>query len=87
MSYGLTPFVMPWLSIIKSDSGLNRCKRCGQCMSVCPVYQATFQETDVARGRLALLESAEEGAIKWSERLEDILSRCLLCGACAHICA
>ncbi len=56
-------------------------------MSVCPVYQATFRETDVARGRLALLESVEEGAIKWSERLEEILSRCLLCGACAQICA
>jgi glycolate oxidase iron-sulfur subunit len=56
-------------------------------MSVCPVYQTTFRETDVARGRLALLESVGEGTIAWSERLEEILSRCLLCGACAQICA
>jgi len=56
-------------------------------MSVCPVYQTTFRETDVARGRLALLESVGEGTIPWSERLEEILSRCLLCGACAQICA
>lgn len=63
------------------------CKRCGQCMSVCPVYQATFREVDVARGKLALLESAEAKTIQWSKRLEEILSRCLLCGACAQVCA
>lgn len=56
-------------------------------MSVCPVYQTTFQETDVARGRVALLESVDGGDIGWSDRLEEILSRCLLCGACAQICA
>ncbi len=73
--------------IMNNDSGLSRCKRCGQCMSVCPVYQTTFREADVARGRLALLESVERGGIKWSGRLEEILSRCVLCGACAQICA
>lgn len=64
-----------------------RCKRCGQCMSVCPVYQTTFREGDVARGKLALLECIEEGTMTWSDRLEEILSRCLLCGACAQVCA
>jgi glycolate oxidase iron-sulfur subunit len=70
-----------------NDSDQNKCIRCGRCMSVCPVYQTTFRETDVARGRLALLESVQEGAAGWSERLEEILSRCLLCGACAQNCA
>ena len=70
-----------------SDIHLNKCKRCGRCMSVCPVYQTTFREADVARGRLALLESVENGAMGWSERLGEILSRCLLCGACAQACA
>ncbi len=69
------------------ETDQNRCKRCGQCMSVCPVYQATFREADVARGKLALLECIEAGTAKWSERLEEILSRCLLCGACAQVCA
>ena len=71
----------------KNDVDLNRCKRCGQCMSVCPVYQTTFREPDVARGKLALLESVEADTIGWSARLEEILSRCLLCGACGQICA
>jgi glycolate oxidase iron-sulfur subunit len=69
------------------ETDLNRCIRCGQCMSVCPVYQATFREADVARGKLALLESVETGNIRWSDRLGEILSRCLLCGACAQVCA
>ncbi len=69
------------------ETDLNRCKRCGQCMSVCPVYQATFREADVARGKLALLESVETGTMRWSDRLGEILSRCLLCGACAQVCA
>lgn len=69
------------------ETDLNRCKRCGQCMSVCPVYQTTFREGDVARGKLALLECVEAGTMGWSGRLEEILSRCLLCGACAQVCA
>jgi glycolate oxidase iron-sulfur subunit len=69
------------------ETDLNKCKRCGQCMSVCPVYQATFQESDVARGKLALLECVEAGTINASERLESILSRCLMCGACSQVCA
>lgn len=69
------------------ETDLNTCKRCGQCMSVCPVYQVTFQESDVARGKLALLESVETGSMNPSKRLANILSRCLLCGACSQICA
>jgi len=56
-------------------------------MSVCPVYQTTFLEADVARGRLALLESLEHKTMGWSERLEEILSRCVMCGACVEVCA
>ena len=69
------------------ENDLNRCKRCGQCMSVCPVYRTTFREADVARGKLALLECAEEGTMSWSGRLGEILSRCILCGACTQVCA
>ncbi|HID31197.1 MAG TPA: (Fe-S)-binding protein [Desulfobacterales bacterium] len=70
---------------MKAD--VNKCKRCGQCRSVCPVYQTTFREADVARGKLALLESVKAGTMSWSGRLEEIISRCLLCGACAQVCA
>jgi len=65
----------------------NTCKRCGRCMAVCPVYQTTFRETDVARGKLALLETMDRGAMERSNRFREILSRCLLCGACSEVCA
>jgi glycolate oxidase iron-sulfur subunit len=63
------------------------CIRCGRCMSVCPVYQTTFLEMDVARGRLAVLEKQKATQTGATDRLKDILSRCLLCGACADVCA
>jgi glycolate oxidase iron-sulfur subunit len=56
-------------------------------MSVCPVYLTTFREDDVARGKLALLEGVEAGNLTASQRFQEILSRCLLCGACAEVCA
>ena len=72
---------------LRSEAEPSSCNRCGQCMSVCPVYQTTFRETDVARGKLTLLECVEAGTMRWSGRLQEILSRCLLCGACAQVCA
>lgn len=56
-------------------------------MTVCPVYQVTGHEADVARGRLALLEQMGPASGKRSARFSEILSRCLLCGACAQTCA
>ncbi len=55
-------------------------------MAVCPVYQITTREFDAPRGRLALLETMAD-AVGRSRRLEEIVSRCLMCGACAKVCA
>ena len=65
----------------------NTCKRCGRCMTVCPLYQSTSREADVARGKLALLEMMDENAISRSKYAREILSRCLMCGACRQACA
>lgn len=56
-------------------------------MSVCPVYQVTRLETDVARGKLAVLQEMESGRLDLDSGISNILSRCLSCGACAEICA
>ena len=72
---------------MKRDLRGNSCKRCGSCMSVCPVYQTTLREVDVARGKLALLETMDRRALERSRRFREILSRCLLCGACGEVCA
>jgi glycolate oxidase iron-sulfur subunit len=65
----------------------GKCIRCGLCMSVCPVYQNSLEESDVARGKMALLEwNQDHEDIKKSLRFKQSISRCLLCGACANIC-
>jgi len=69
----------------KNNAG--KCIRCGLCMSVCPVYQVSLNESDVARGKMALLEWEDEDAnIKKASRFKESISRCLLCGACAEVC-
>jgi glycolate oxidase iron-sulfur subunit len=64
-----------------------RCVKCGRCLSVCPVYLQTRREAEVARGKLALMEAVATGPEALSgEKVKDILSYCLLCGACAENC-
>jgi glycolate oxidase iron-sulfur subunit len=60
------------------------CAKCGACTAVCPVYQASGRESLAARGKLHLLARlAPAGA---SPIYAEILSRCLLCGACRNSC-
>jgi len=59
------------------------CVRCGACTSVCPIYRATGRESLTARGKHHLLDSETSA----SPVLADILSNCLLCGACENACS
>jgi glycolate oxidase iron-sulfur subunit len=56
-------------------------------MSVCPLYGLTGRETAVARGKLNLVSAWQEGRLVAGEALRDVLSCCLLCGACSDKCA
>lgn len=62
------------------------CMRCGMCQSVCPVFDQTGREADVARGKLALLSGLMEQMFDDPEGVYERLSRCLLCGSCAANC-
>lgn len=66
---------------------IDKCVRCGKCMSVCPVYKQTLEEGSVARGKIALLKADINGKTDLGKRMKDLLSHCLLCGACAEACA
>jgi len=68
-------------------AALNQCVRCGRCLAVCPVYRQTGWEGSVARGKLALLRAELAGEADLGRRMKDLLSHCLLCGACAEACA
>ena len=63
----------------------NDCAKCGACVPVCPVFQVSGSETDSARGRLHLLQ--RPGGVKETRRMGEILSHCLLCGACRKVCS
>ena len=62
------------------------CMRCGMCQSVCPLFEQTGREADVARGKLALLDGLMQEMFKDPEGVYERLNKCLLCGSCAANC-
>jgi len=62
------------------------CMKCGMCQSVCPVFDQTGREADVARGKLALLGGLMESMFDDPEGVYQRLNKCLLCGSCAANC-
>ncbi|MFH0787207.1 MAG: (Fe-S)-binding protein [Pseudomonadota bacterium] len=69
------------------EEEVSTCIKCGSCLSVCPIYLETGQETLVARGKLALLAANFSNLLSADRQLYELLSNCLLCGACAENCA
>jgi glycolate oxidase iron-sulfur subunit len=68
------------------DDQLVACMRCGLCQAVCPLFAETGRESDVARGKLALLDGLAQEILKNPQAVRDHLNRCLLCGSCAANC-
>ncbi|MFH1137129.1 MAG: (Fe-S)-binding protein [Pseudomonadota bacterium] len=68
-------------------TALDKCVKCGRCLGSCPIYKLTGWEGSVARGKLALLKADLDGDVDLGGRMKDLLSHCLLCGACAAGCA
>ncbi len=65
---------------------LAKCTRCGFCLVVCPVYQATGLETKAPRGRNFLARSLIHGDSHWNEELRETFFQCLGCRACTEAC-
>ncbi|MCX7822071.1 MAG: (Fe-S)-binding protein [Syntrophobacterales bacterium] len=75
------------VSMLESlERDIKTCARCGMCQSVCPLYKETRLETDVARGKLAILEGLRRSIFENSKGTAKRLYRCLLCGACEAQC-
>lgn len=68
------------------DDKITNCMRCGMCQAVCPMFGATGQEADVARGKLALINNMAHLILKDPQALADKLGRCLLCSSCQAAC-
>ncbi len=68
------------------DDRITACMRCGMCQAVCPMFGASGQEADVARGKLFLINNLAHMLLEDPEALADKLGRCLLCGSCQAAC-
>ncbi len=68
------------------EDQLITCMRCGMCQSVCPVFAETGRESDVARGKLALLDALIKELFTEPGGVNERLNHCLLCGSCAANC-
>lgn len=66
---------------------LIRCMKCGNCMSVCPIYSVEKKESSVARGKIALGEAVLSDDIKIDdETLVKLIFNCLVCKSCMLAC-
>lgn len=63
-----------------------KCTRCGQCLTICPVYAKTHEESNSSRGKLFLLRSLADGTVSPTPELMELASRCTLCMRCKNIC-
>ena len=68
------------------EDQLKVCMRCGMCQAVCPLFAETGHESDVARGKLALLDGLVQEMFKNPKGVNERLNKCLLCGSCAANC-
>lgn len=73
-----------YLEQYKKDVSL--CVKCGGCQSNCPTFEATGDESMLARGRMALVEAVIEGRLEITEGFSRRINSCLDCKACVSGC-
>ncbi len=73
------------LAIVREE--LDKCMKCGNCMSVCPVYGAEKLETSVTRSKIAVAEAVLDGELELDDpEVYDMLFNCLVCKSCMTGC-
>jgi len=68
------------------EKELKTCSKCGLCQSVCPIYKETGKETIVSRGKFNLLLGLLKKDLKYTKKMDEMLSMCLNCKACDDFC-
>ena len=65
---------------------LAKCARCGECRSVCPVFDSLGWEKYAARGKVALTRAVLDGKLELTASYAEVVNNCLLCLACVENC-
>ncbi|MGD9143704.1 MAG: (Fe-S)-binding protein, partial [Dehalococcoidia bacterium] len=65
---------------------LDKCTKCGFCMSYCPVYREELTESSVARGKIMLVRALLDNELSFTDEMENQLNKCTLCMTCAENC-
>jgi len=65
---------------------LDKCTKCGFCMSHCPVYQEEKVESSVARGKIMLVRALRDGELTLTDEMAEQLNKCTLCMTCVQNC-
>jgi glycolate oxidase iron-sulfur subunit len=70
----------------KFKADLDRCTKCGFCMSSCPVYREERVESSVARGKIMLIRALLDGSLTLTDEMAAQLNKCTLCLTCTQNC-
>ena len=70
---------------MKADEAYQ-CGKCGLCLTVCPVYRVTREETAAPRAKVHLIRSYAESRLPATDRMQEKLQCCLMCGSCTAMC-
>jgi glycolate oxidase iron-sulfur subunit len=65
---------------------LDDCVHCGFCLPTCPTYQLWGEEMDSPRGRIYLMDLAQQGEITLDGAFTEHIDACLGCMACVTAC-
>jgi glycolate oxidase iron-sulfur subunit len=70
---------------MKADEAYQ-CGKCGLCLTTCPVYRVTREETTAPRAKVHLIRSYAEARLPATDRMQEKLQCCLMCGTCTAMC-
>ncbi|MEX2562998.1 MAG: heterodisulfide reductase-related iron-sulfur binding cluster [Nitriliruptoraceae bacterium] len=65
---------------------LNACVQCGLCLTACPTYQVSGDESLSPRGRIALMRHVQDHDAPVTDDVLDAFDTCVQCRACEPAC-
>jgi glycolate oxidase iron-sulfur subunit len=86
VGYNNMKTALDYAQVERFKADLDRCTKCGFCMSACPVYREERVESSVARGKIMLIRALLDGSLTLTDEMASQLNKCTLCLTCAQNC-